>query len=80
MWLTMTEAARELNVSTKFVRTLIDRKVLPGRHIVTYAPWVIQRDDLALPEVQRAVKSVHEGRRVPRTPESEIVTPLLPGM
>jgi len=33
-WLTLVEVGRELNVSANFVRTLVDRKILPGRQVV----------------------------------------------
>ena len=79
-WLTLAEVAREFKVSTHCVRTLMDRRILPGRQVVTHAPWVIQREDLALPAVQQAVKAVHQGRRVPRPSVGQTLTPLLPGM
>jgi DNA invertase Pin-like site-specific DNA recombinase len=66
-WLTLEDAAAELGVSNTVVRRLIKAKVLPAEQVVTYAPWLIRRAHLALPDVQAAVQAVREGRRRPRT-------------
>jgi len=46
---------------------------LPARPVGPYAPWIIQRTDLALPAVQVVVRGVHTGRhprgRCPCQPE-----------
>jgi hypothetical protein len=41
---------------------LIREHILPAKHVVEYAPWIIDRRDLSLPAVQQKVKAVHEGR------------------
>jgi len=66
-WLTLEDAALTLQVSNTVVRRLIKEKILPAEQVVTYAPWVIRREDLALPAVRAAVQAVHEGRQLPRT-------------
>jgi DNA invertase Pin-like site-specific DNA recombinase len=66
-WLTLEDAALALKVSNTVIRRLIREKVLPAEQVVTYAPWVIRREDLDLPEVQTAVHAVHAGRQLPRT-------------
>jgi DNA invertase Pin-like site-specific DNA recombinase len=66
-WITLEQAAKELGVSNTVVRRLIKEKVLPGEQVVTYAPWVIRHEDLALPPVLAAVQPVREGRKRPRT-------------
>jgi hypothetical protein len=66
-WLTLEEAARALAVSSKVVRTLLRKAILPGRQVVAFAPWVIERKDIELPQVRAAVQAVQRGRRVPST-------------
>jgi DNA invertase Pin-like site-specific DNA recombinase len=71
-WITQEEAARELKVSDTVVKRLIREGILPAKQVVMYAPWVIQRQDLLLPAVQRQVKGVRRGRRLPQiAPEQE---------
>ena len=77
-WLTMEQAAKELNVSSMVVRRLLKQKLLPGRQVVKYAPWVIDRKDLKLTAVHRAVRLVHEGRRSPLIDPSVSKTPVFP--
>jgi excisionase family DNA binding protein len=70
-WLTLEDAAEELGVSNTVVRRLIKEKALPAEQVVTYAPWLIRREDLLLPAVQVAVQAVREGRKRPRTDPSQ---------
>ena len=79
-WLTLEETARELKLSANSVRRLLKEKILPGRQVVAYAPWVIQREDLALPKVQAAARSIREGRRLPQHADAENITPLFANM
>ena len=55
------------------VKRCIAQGTLPARQVVPYAPWIIQRTDLALPAVQAVVQGVRTGRhhrgRCPRQPE-----------
>jgi hypothetical protein len=60
-WVTQEQAATELKVSDT-VKRLIREHILPAKHLVEYAPWIIDRRDLSLPAVQQKVKAVHEGR------------------
>jgi excisionase family DNA binding protein len=66
-WLTLEDAAVELGVSNTVIRRLINEKALPAEQVVRYAPWLIRREDLALPAVQVAVQAVQQGRKRPRT-------------
>jgi DNA invertase Pin-like site-specific DNA recombinase len=66
-WLTQEQAARELAVSNTVVKRLIRERILPANHVVECAPWVIEREHLALPGVQRQVNAVRHGRRLPQT-------------
>src|SRR4030095_15345661 len=73
-WLTLTQAAQQLGVSATVVKRCIAQGTLPARQVGPYAPWIIQRTDLALPAVQAVVQVVHTGRhhrgRGPCQPES----------
>jgi DNA invertase Pin-like site-specific DNA recombinase len=73
-WLTMTQVAEQLKVSPMVIRRLIARKILPARQIVKHAPWVIERKDLDLDAVRKAIWFVHEGLRRSTIPEDQ--TPL----
>ena len=66
-WLTLQQAADALKVSHTVVQRLIKQSTLPANQVVTYAPWIIKRQDLSLPAVKRAIAAVHAGRRLPPT-------------
>jgi hypothetical protein len=72
-WLTLTQAAQQLEVSATVGKRCIAQGTLPARQGVPYAPWSIQRTALALPAVQAVVQGVHTGRhprgRCPCQPE-----------
>jgi hypothetical protein len=64
-WLTLTQAAQQLGVSTTVVKRCIAQGTLPAPQVVPQAPWIIQRTDLALPAVQAVVQRGRPGRRQP---------------
>lgn len=69
-WLSLEHTARELRVSNTVIKRLIREAILPARQVVRYAPWVIERSSLELPEVQASINAVHSGRKLLRpTPE-----------
>jgi hypothetical protein len=72
-WLTLTQAAQQLGGSATVVKRCMAQGILPARQVVPYAPWIIQRTDLALPAVQavgQAVRMRHRQRgRPPGAPE-----------
>jgi Helix-turn-helix domain len=74
--LTIGQAADQLGVSTTTVRKLIVSGQLPATQPVPYAPWAIQPDDLNTAGVQRVVRAVKAGRRLPQT-SSDIQLPLI---
>lgn len=65
-WLMLAEVARELGITPLSVRKLLKCGVLSGNQLVAHAPWVIQRSDVMLPEVQAAARAVRAGTRGPR--------------
>ncbi|MGH3529805.1 MAG: recombinase family protein, partial [Pseudonocardiaceae bacterium] len=66
--LTLAQAANALGVSPTAIRRLIDSKVLPAEQPLPHVPWAIQRADLYVEAVQRAIIAVKSGRAGPRTP------------
>jgi len=62
-WVTMTDAAEQMKVSQMVIRRLIKQEILPARQVIKHAPWVIERKDLELPSVKKAIWLVHEGIR-----------------
>jgi DNA invertase Pin-like site-specific DNA recombinase len=74
--LTLEQVAAILQVSNTVVRRFIKDQVLPARQLVPYAPWVIRREDLALPAVQAATQAVRAGRKHPRTAPGHPELPL----
>jgi DNA invertase Pin-like site-specific DNA recombinase len=68
-WVTQEAAARELQVSNTVIKRLIRQRTLPARQIVEYAPWIIEKRDLLLPEVQQEVKAARRGaHKLPQIP------------
>jgi DNA invertase Pin-like site-specific DNA recombinase len=65
-WLTMEEAAMELGVSIAVVRTMVKHGKLPARQIAPGVPWMIDRQNLARPEVVARVRDAKLGRKSPR--------------
>lgn len=62
-WLTVEQTAIELKVSHTVIRRLIRERILPAEQVIESTPWIIRREDLALPAVQAAAKAVHSGRQ-----------------
>jgi DNA invertase Pin-like site-specific DNA recombinase len=51
-WLTMQQAAAELQMSPNSIRRLIRSGVLPAQQITAHAPWIIAPESLRLPRVK----------------------------
>ena len=64
-WVTLEQAARDLQISNKVVKRLIQECILPAKQVVKYAPWIIQKDDLRSPAVQAQVKAARRGVHKP---------------
>ncbi len=76
-WLTMEEAATELGVSVAVVRTMVKQMKLPARQIAAGLPWMIERQDLARPEVTTRVRAAKLGLRSPREEAGQTVMPCI---
>ncbi len=72
-WLTMQEAAKEMNVSVAMVRTMVEKGILPARQIAKGIPWMIEREDLKRPAVVSYAKNARNGREVPREIDQQIL-------
>jgi Helix-turn-helix domain len=64
-WVTLEQAAEQLQLNQGTVRKLLQRGLLKGRQIVKYAPWMISPEALREPITQAAVAKVHAGLSVP---------------
>ncbi len=76
LWITMQQAAESLGISDASVRQLIEKKTLPAKQVVKFAPWMIERAHLTLPAVHRAVRLIKTGRRSPSRVASNAQTPM----
>jgi hypothetical protein len=76
-WITMAEAAAELEVSPATVRKLIGRSLLPAQQVVPNAPWMIERSQMRQPQVEHYVVAVRAGKRPPRCDVEQTLMPLL---
>jgi DNA invertase Pin-like site-specific DNA recombinase len=66
-WVTLEEAASELQVSNTVVKRLIRERILPAKQVVKFAPWIIEKKDLSLTAVQSQVKAAQRGgHRLPQ--------------
>jgi excisionase family DNA binding protein len=72
-WLTIEEVATQLGVSVAVVRTMVKHGRLPARQITRGVPWMIERHDLARPEVVARVRDAQLGRKSPREDVRQIV-------
>jgi hypothetical protein len=77
--MTMRDAAKHAGISHHFVRTLIDRGVLPAKQVVPDAPWQIRRADLESDAVRTAIARRHSIGR-PREAHRDTHTPMFPGL
>jgi excisionase family DNA binding protein len=76
-YVTIEEAAKELGVSETVIRRLIRDKILPATQVVASTPWIIDRQDLALPAVQSAVTALRQGRQLVRSNPEQGELPLI---
>jgi hypothetical protein len=76
-WVTMEEATEQLGVSVAVVRTMVKQGKLPARQIAHGLPWMIERQDMARPEVLARVRDAKLGRKSPREDHLQITMPCL---
>lgn len=66
-WITLQDAARQLEVADTVMKTLIKKGILPAKQVVIGAPWVIAKKDLESPEVHAAAQAIKNRRHLPST-------------
>ena len=76
-WLTMAEAAEELDVGVGVIRTMIKHGLLAAQQMAKHAPWMIQREALRQEEVFGYVKGARTGRPAPRGDDKQTLMPYL---
>ena len=69
-WLTLTEAARLLGISTRTLRLAVEQRRIEGEHPLPDGPWVFNRQGLQTGEAAQVVKQAHN-RRTPAVPNSD---------
>jgi DNA invertase Pin-like site-specific DNA recombinase len=52
-WLTLTDAARFLGISSRTLRIAAEQGILPGEHPLSDGPWVFIKSDLQSPSAQQ---------------------------
>jgi DNA invertase Pin-like site-specific DNA recombinase len=67
-WLTLTEAAKFLGISSRTLRLAADRGELTGLHPLADGPWIFQRSDLQTPAAQQFVQRTRSSVRQPAVP------------
>ncbi len=71
-WLTLTEAAEFIGVSTRTLRIAAEHGKIPGQHPLPNGPWVFVRADLQTEEARQFVAYAHRpNRRHPAVPNSQ---------
>jgi DNA invertase Pin-like site-specific DNA recombinase len=58
-WMTLSEAAACLQVSGKTLRRAVENGLIEGLHPLPLGPWILNRQVLDRPEVQRFIQDVH---------------------
>jgi hypothetical protein len=65
LWISMQQAADALLVSEMVVPRLIAQKIVPGKQIIKFTPWMIERTALKRSAVRKEIRGAHDGRRAP---------------
>lgn len=69
-WLTLTQAAEFLGISSRTLRLAADRGDIPGQHPLADGPWVFTRSDLQSPTALELVERArHHAARHPAVPD-----------
>jgi hypothetical protein len=76
-WLTMSEAASQLEVSVCVIRTMISNELLPAQQFAKGAPWLIATKSLALPAVRSYTTHRIAGKKAPHEDNSQTLIPYL---
>lgn len=69
-WLTLTDAARFLKISTRTLRLAVEQRRIEGEHPLPDGPWIFNLQALQTEAAAEVVKQAHD-RRTPAVPVSE---------
>ena len=69
-WLTLTEAARFLGISTRTLRLAVEHHRIEGEHPLPDGPWIFRREALHTKAAAQVVKRARD-RRTPAVPYPE---------
>lgn len=75
-WMTLTEAAEFLHLSSRTVRLAVERGEIEGEHPLADGPWVFRRSDLETPVARELVQRAHNYNRrqaVPDDAQKELI-------
>jgi hypothetical protein len=67
-WLTLTEAAQFLHVSSRTLRIAAEEGIVPGKHPLADGPWVFRLADLQSDQAQELAHRAHDRRHTPAVP------------
>jgi hypothetical protein len=76
IWITMSEASRQLGISMKWVGRMLRTGILPARQVLPRTPWVIEKAALDLPAVKASVSHIRMCRSLPSTASPQAALPL----
>jgi DNA invertase Pin-like site-specific DNA recombinase len=69
-WLTLTQAARFLGISTRTMRLAVEQRRIEGEHPLPDGPWIFSRQALQTEAAAQVVKQARD-RRTPAVPNPE---------
>ena len=67
-WLTLTEAAKFLGVSSRTLRLAVDHGDIKGEHPLSVGPWIFSRQALETEEALQVVAKARRNRTSPAVP------------
>jgi DNA invertase Pin-like site-specific DNA recombinase len=57
-WLTLTDAANLVGLSSLALRHAVERNDIAGQHPLPFGPWILNRNNLKTPEAQKTVELI----------------------
>ena len=76
-WVTMSEAAEQLQVGVCAIRTMIKHGLLPATQLKKGAPWTIGSEGLALDQVVAYARNARTGGKAPRDHKTQTLIPYI---
>lgn len=76
-FLTLEEAAAELQINPSTVRRLIKNNVITAKQVISCAPWQIDKSELKKESVKMVIKGLKNRKRCPQSLSADGETPML---